>query len=102
MPLLDEAIELLCNSDIREDRRERLATSYVAEWAAGELHLSPEDDADLVNNIASLIVLAMRVQRERTEEEFANVGVNSVENAERLLAERDAEITRLERKLAQR
>jgi hypothetical protein len=63
---LDEAAELICDPDIREDRRDRLAAEYAAKWAAGELYLDPEDDAELIRNIGELIALAMWKQHERT------------------------------------
>ena len=68
---LDEAVELICDPTIREDRRDRLAAEYAAKWAAGELHLDPEDDAELIRDIGELIALAMWKQHERTLEETA-------------------------------
>jgi hypothetical protein len=70
---LDEVAELICDRDIREDRRDRLAAEYAGEWAAGELDLDLEDDASLARGIGELIALAMRVQHERTTRQLEGV-----------------------------
>jgi len=64
---LDEIIELICDPNIREDRRDRLAAQYAAEWAARELQLEGDPElAELLLDIGDLIALAMRKQHERT------------------------------------
>jgi len=50
MSNLEHAAELICDPDIREDRRDRLAAEYAAKWAAGELHL---EDAESPNSFAT-------------------------------------------------
>jgi len=47
MSNLEHAVELICDPDIREDRRDRLTAEYATKSAAGELNLDPEEDADL-------------------------------------------------------
>ena len=70
---LEHAAELICDPDIREDRRDRLAAEYAAKWAAGELHLEYAEFAELIHDIGELIALAMLKQHERTTQQLEEV-----------------------------
>jgi hypothetical protein len=85
MSNLEHAAELICDPEIREDRRDRLAAEYAAKWAACELHLNPEENADLIRDIGELVALAMREQHARTT---AQLECELLALAERLQHER--------------
>lgn len=61
---LDLAAELICESKALRDGAAKAAQEHLAQWAAGELHLDPEEDVDLISGIAELLAMAMYVQRQ--------------------------------------